>query len=46
MDGEIDIKLRDGAIPHVEPIRHVPHAMKEPLKKELDQLCNEKSFIR
>ena len=32
MDGEISIKLKDGAIPHVEPIRCVPHAMQEPLK--------------
>ena len=38
MDGEISIKLKDGAVPHVEPIRHVPHAMQEPLKKELDKL--------
>ena len=35
MDGEISIKLKDGAIPHVEPIRCVPHAMQEPLKLEL-----------
>ena len=41
MDGEISIKLREGAIPHVEPIRHVPHAMQEPLKLELDKLCKE-----
>ena len=27
MDGEINIKLKEGAIPHIEPIRHVPHAM-------------------
>ena len=27
MDGEISIKLKEGAIPHVEPIRCVPHAM-------------------
>ena len=27
MDGEITIKLKDGAIPHVEPIRRVPHTM-------------------
>ena len=38
MKGEISIKLWDGAIPHVEPIRHVPHAMQELLKKELDKL--------
>ena len=41
MDGEISIKLKDGAIPHVEPIRCVPHAMQEPLKKELDKLVSE-----
>ena len=41
MDGEISIKLKEGAIPHVEPIRHVPHAMQEPLKMELDKLCKE-----
>ena len=41
MDGEISIKLREGAIPHVEPIRHVPHVMQEPLKLELDKLCKE-----
>ena len=35
MDGEISIKLKEGAIPHVEPIRHVPHAMQEPLGMEL-----------
>ena len=41
MDGEISIKLKDGAIPHVEPIRRVPHAMQEPLKLELDKLVIE-----
>ena len=41
MDGEISIKLKDGAIPHVEPIRRVPHAMQEPLKLKLDKLVNE-----
>ena len=40
MDGKINIKLK-GAIPHVEPIRRVPHAMQEPLKMELDKLCKE-----
>ena len=39
MDGEISIKLKEGAIPHVEPIRRVPHAMQKPLKIELDKLC-------
>ena len=42
MDGEISIQLREGAIPHVEPIRCVPHVMLEPLKKELDKMVNEK----
>ena len=32
MDGEISIKLKDGAMPHVEPIRCVPHAMQEAIK--------------
>ena len=41
MDGEISIKLKDGAMPHVEPIRHVPHAMQEPPKLELEKLVNE-----
>ena len=41
MDGEISIKLKDGAVPHVEPIRHVPHVMQKPLKKELDKLVTE-----
>ena len=34
MDGEISIKLKNGAIPHVEPVRRVPHSMQEPLKNE------------
>ena len=41
MDGEISIRLKNGAIPHVEPIRRVPHAMQEPLKLELDTLVGE-----
>ena len=41
MDGEISIKLREGAVPHIELIRCVPHAMQEPLKMELDKLCKE-----
>ena len=41
MDGEIFIKLKDGAIPHVEPIQRVPHAMQEPLRLELDKLVSE-----
>ena len=42
MDGEISIKLKEGAIPHVELVRRVPHAMQDPLKAELDKLCKEK----
>ena len=38
MEGEISIKLCDGAIPHTEPIRCVPHAMQQPLMDELDKL--------
>ena len=41
MDSEISIKLKDGAIPHVEPIRCVPHAMQEPLKLEMEKLVSE-----
>ena len=37
----VKLALREGAVPHVEPIRHVPHAMQEPLKAELDKLHNE-----
>ena len=46
MDGEISIKLREGAIPHVEPIRRVPHAMQEPLKGNLINYGRKKSSIR
>ena len=42
MDGEISIKLKSGAIPHVEQVRRVPHSMQEPLKNELDKLVKEK----
>ena len=42
MDGEITIKLKDGAIPHIEHIRRVPHTMQKPLKAELDKLVKEK----
>ena len=42
MDREISIKLREGAIPHTEPIRHVTHSMQEPFKEELDKICREK----
>ena len=42
MKGEISIKLKEGAISHIEPVRRVPHAMQEPLKLELDKLVEEK----
>ena len=41
MKGEINIKLKEGAIPHVEPVRRVPHTMQDPLKNELDKLVKE-----
>ena len=41
MDGEISIKLKDGAVPHVEPVRRVPRVMQEPLKSELDKMVKE-----
>ena len=41
MKGEISIKLKEGAIPHVEPVRRVPHVKWEPLKTELDKLVKE-----
>ena len=44
MDGEISIKLCDGAIPHTEPIRRVPHAMQQTLKEELEKLYKERSL--
>ena len=40
MDGEISIKLKDSAIPHIELVRRVPHAMQDPLKKELDKFVS------
>ena len=46
MDGEISIKLKEGTIPHVEPIRCVPHAMPGPPKKELDKLVDEKFLYK
>ena len=42
MKGKINIKLKDGVTPHIEPVRRVPHAMQEPLKAELDKLVEEK----
>ena len=42
MKGEINIKLKEGAIPHIEPIRRVPHVVQEPLKAKLDTFVSEK----
>ena len=44
MDSEISIKLEEGAIPPVEPVRHVPYVMQEPLKKKVDKLVSEKNL--
>ena len=41
MDSKISIKLKDGAVPHVKPVRRVPHAMQKPLKSELDKMVKE-----
>ena len=46
MDGEISIKLKSGSIPHVEPVRRVPHAMQEPLKMSLTNWSAKRSFTR
>ena len=46
MKGEITIKLKQGTVPHVEPVRRVPHAMQEPLKAELDKLVSEKILYK
>ena len=36
MDGEISIKLKDSAIPHIELVCRVSHAVQESLKKEIN----------
>ena len=41
MKGEINIKLKDSAVPHIDPVRRVPHVMQKPLKNELDKLVKE-----
>ena len=41
MNTTIDIKLKEGAIPYVAPIRHVAHALQEPLRLELEKLVDE-----
>ena len=42
MDGEISIKLKNGAIPHIEPVCRSTSWYANPLKKELDKLVDEK----
>ena len=41
MNTTIDIKLKDNAVPYVEPIRKVVHALQEPLYLELEKLVDE-----
>ena len=41
MNTEIDIKLKEGAVPYVAPIRRVAHALQEPLRLELEKLVDE-----
>ena len=41
MNTIIDIKLKEGAIPYVAPIRCVAHALQEPLRLELEKLVDE-----
>jgi transposase InsO family protein len=38
LDGEIMVRLKDGAVPVVHPPRRVPHALKEKLKEELQSM--------
>ena len=39
MKGEISIKLKEGAIPHVEPVRRVPHVNAGTIKGRIRQTC-------
>ena len=41
MNTVIDIKLKEGAIPNVAPIRRVAHAPQEHLRLELEKLVDE-----
>ena len=41
MNTVIDIKLKEGAVQYVAPIRRVAHALQEPLRLELEKLVNE-----
>ena len=39
MDREISIKLKDGAVPHIEPIQRVPHCNAGASKIRIRQAC-------
>ena len=41
MNTTIDIKLKEGAIPYVAPVRRAAHALQEPLRLELEKLMDE-----
>ena len=41
MNTVIDIKLKEGTVPYVAPIRRVAHTLAEPLRLELKKLVNE-----
>ena len=42
----IDIKLKEGAVPYLAPIRRVAHALQEPLRLEIEKLVNEGIFCK
>ena len=46
MNTVIDIKLREGAVSYVAPIRRVSHALKEPLRLELETLVDEGILLK
>ena len=41
MNTVINIKLKEGAVSYVAPIRRVAHALQKPLKLELEKLVDE-----
>ena len=41
MNTVIDIKLKEGAVHYVAPIRRVAHALQEPLRLELGKIVDE-----
>ena len=46
MNTVIDIKLKEGAVPYVAPIRRVAHALQEPLRLELEKLVDEGTLCK